>query len=292
MPPAPDTTGFRCETLAIVGVGLLGGAIALQAKARGIARTVIGLGRNKLRLEAAQRAGVIDCCSTDVQELAGASLAVVCTPVDRIVDDVKVLSVLPQPPSLITDVGSIKGVICETLQHVPRFVGSHPLAGSEKQGFEHAHDVTLDGRVCVVTDSPRNHEASASIKSFWQSLGMQVIAMDARRHDEVLARTSHFPHVAAYALASQLKPGDEACVAGGFRDTTRIAASDPELWASILLMNREAVQKSIAEHERWLKQLSQFLGADEHAPLVELLRAAQATRLRINHVPVADRGCD
>jgi cyclohexadieny/prephenate dehydrogenase len=283
MPQAADTTGFRCETLAIVGVGLLGGAIALQAKSRGIARNVIGLGRNRSRLEAAQRAGVIDRCTTDVGELAGKALTIVCTPVDRIVKDVEALTALSEPPSLITDVGSVKGTICDALQGVPQFVGSHPLAGSEKQGFEHAHEVTLDGRVCVVTGSSRNQTASNSISSFWQTLGMHVIAMDHRRHDEVLARTSHFPHVAAYALASQLKPGDEACVAGGFRDTTRIAASDPELWASILLMNRDAVQKSLSDYQKWLDQLSRSLQDGNEKAIVELLKSAQASRQRINH---------
>jgi prephenate dehydrogenase len=283
MPAPQEATDFRCDSLAIIGVGLLGGAIAMQARTRGITKEVIGFGRSASRLDAARRAGVIDRVATDVQQLCGTSLAIVCTPVDRIVADVRALAALKQPPALITDVGSVKSAICEPLRDLPQFVGSHPLAGSEKKGFEHAHEVTLDDRVCVVTEMEGNRSASTSIQSFWRSLGMQVITMDVERHDEVLARTSHFPHVAAYALASLLKSGDEAFVAGGFRDTTRIAASDPELWASILLMNRDAVQKSLTDCRQWLDQLSRWLQDGNDKAVVELLKASQASRLRIHH---------
>jgi prephenate dehydrogenase len=144
--------------------------------------------------------------------------------------------------------------------------------------------VTLEGRVCVVTDSSASTKSSDSIESFWRSLGMQVVRMNPQRHDEVLARTSHFPHVAAYALASLLKSGDESCVAGGFRDTTRIAASDPELWASILLMNRDAVQKSLSDYQKWLDQLSRSLQDGNEEAIVELLKSGRASRLRINQL--------
>jgi prephenate dehydrogenase len=283
MPAPQDATDFRCDSLAIIGVGLLGGAIATQARARGITKEVIGFGRSASRLDAARRAGVIDRAATDVQQLSGTPLAIVCTPVDRIVADVRALAALKQPPALITDVGSVKRAICEPLRDLPQFVGSHPLAGSEKKGFEHAHEVTLNDRVCVVTEMEGNGSASTSAQSFWRSLGMQVITMGAGRHDEILARTSHFPHAAAYALASLLKSGDEPFVAGGFRDTTRIAASDPELWASILLMNRDAVQKSLTDYQQWLDQLSRSLQDRNEKSLIELLKSAQASRRRIDH---------
>jgi len=283
MKPASETAGFHCEALAIVGVGLIGGAIALKAKQNKLARRVIGLGRDASRLTSARRAGVIDEAATDPDVLRAVDLAVVCTPVDRIVDDVRTLIGVPDGPRLITDVGSTKGAICESLQNVSRFIGSHPIAGSEKRGFEHAHEVQFDGRMCAVTPTELNSaEAIARIEAFWRSLGMNVTRLSPQQHDAILARTSHFPHLAAYALAGLLQPGDEAYVAGGFRDTTRIAASDADLWTAILMANRDAVRETLRRYQQALTSLSRDLDDADECGLRSTLESARKNRLRLN----------
>lgn len=280
MPPASENSAFHCQTLAIVGVGLLGGAIARQARARGAALTIVGVGRSVERLQTAQRTGIIDRFVTDPRDLEPTSLAVVCTPVDRIVDDVRALAMSPNPPELITDVGSVKAAVCEPLRDVSQFVGSHPLAGSEKRGFENAWEVTLEGRVCVV-ESAGNPRAVQHVSSFWQSLGMVIASMDAATHDDVLARTSHFPHLSAYGLALLLQNGDATFAASGFRDATRIAASDPDLWTGILLANAEAVRGALQQHQATLSKMDELLADRDSDGLRTLLGEAQRNRLRL-----------
>lgn len=129
---------FRCDTLLIVGVGLIGGAIAQHARKQGVARRIVGLGRNAARMKQAEKSGVVDRAVTTVADVGGCDLAIVCTPVDRIVGEVQSLVESRTAPRLITDAGSVKSSICTPLQSVRQFVGSHPLAGSEKSGFEHA----------------------------------------------------------------------------------------------------------------------------------------------------------
>jgi len=269
---------FRCETLLIVGVGLIGGAIAQHARQLGVAKTVIGLGRDAKRVRAAEAAGVIDRGVTAHAEVGPCDLAIVCTPVDRVVADVLTLAGLPQPPRWITDAGSVKESICDPLRSVARFVGSHPLAGSEKSGFEHASAVHFKDRICVLTPLPETPDDSLrAVDGFWRAIGMQTVTMHAQAHDRVLARTSHFPHVVAYALASLLEPGDDAYVAGGFRDTTRIAASDPALWTSILMANREAVLETFRRHRQKMTLIEEALAAQD----AELLRAGLTEGQRV-----------
>ena len=274
---------FRCETLLIVGVGLIGGAIAQHARALKVARTIVGLGRDQSRLDAAVRAGVIDRGSTNANALGPIDLAIVCTPVDRVVDDVMSLVASKSPPRLITDAGSVKESICGPLKSVRQFVGSHPLAGSEKNGFEHASAVQFKDRVCVLApDAETPPDVLQAVDRFWRAIGMQTVAMPATIHDRILARTSHFPHVVAYALAGLLDPGDAPFVAGGFRDTTRIAASDAGLWTSILMANRHAVLETLRQHAELMKGIEASLERGDAAELRHTLASAQRARESLN----------
>jgi prephenate dehydrogenase len=274
---------YRCDTLLIVGVGLIGGAIAQHARKLGVARNIVGLGRDAGRLKAAVTSRVVDRGATTVAEAGPVDLAIVCTPVDRIVADVQALVESRTPPRLITDAGSVKESICEPLRGLRQFVGSHPLAGSEKSGFEHAASVQFQDRVCVLTPSSETpDDVLREIDAFWRAIGMQTVSMHAPTHDRILARTSHFPHVVAYALASLLEPGDAPYVAGGFRDTTRIAASDAGLWTSILMANRDAVLESLSRHAGEMSQIEAALNGRDAAELQRLLAAAQRARESLN----------
>lgn len=237
------------SVLAVYGVGLLGGSVALGAKKHGQASRVIGIGRNAERLQSAVDRGIIDDYVTDVAQADGTwQLAVVATPVDRLPGDVRAIANASRPGTVITDVGSIKGDVCEAIGPCPAegvaFVGSHPLAGSERSGFEAADADLFEGRV-VVVDPTGEPDTVATVSSFWTSLGANVVQLAPRIHDAGLATTSHLPHVIAAALAAILQPDQRQLAATGFRDTTRIAAGDPDLWVPILLGNAEAVESSL-----------------------------------------------
>lgn len=281
----PGRTQFESplQTLAVVGVGLIGGSIARCAKERGLARKILGIGRSQRRLEQAVASGVIDRAATTANSAADAELVVICTPVSQIAADAsRILSC--GGTGLVTDVGSVKGPIASQLQaqpHQGRFVGSHPLAGSEKSGFEHADANLFEGRVCVVTPTEATPpEASQFVASFWEALGMSVHCMSPQEHDRVLARTSHLPHLAAAALALQLEPDAVPFAATGFHDTTRVASGDPSLWSAILIANRAELSGAIVELTHLLDRFRDALDRDDSAQVQQFLAAAQQSRER------------
>jgi prephenate dehydrogenase len=279
---APDFETI--ETLAVVGVGLVGGSIARAAKVRGMARSVVGVGRNLARLEEARRRGLIDEATVDLAQAARrAGFLIFCTPVDRIVEGVRTAADVCPSGGLITDAGSVKGCICRALaQGLPKgveFVGSHPLAGSERQGFEHADARLFENRVCVVTpveSSPR--PAVTRVTAFWKRMGAKIIEMTPEAHDKALAETSHLPHLVAAALAATLSAENKALAASGFRDTTRIASGDSELWSAILLGNRDEVLASLSRFDASLTRFRRALEQNDSAALKELLKAAKMSR--------------
>lgn len=274
-------------TVAIVGVGLIGGSLAAAVKQRGIAKRVIGVGRNRLRLADAQAAGLIDDIATDLSVAARESqLIVVCTPVDRIVADVRQAAAVMSAGSLITDAGSVKGVICDALADLPAaFIGSHPLAGSEKQGFEHASASLCDQKLCVITPHEKTPpDQLQRLHRFWQAVGMQTCELSPAEHDAILAVTSHLPHAVAAALASVLLPEQRQFAASGFRDTTRIAAGDPELWTAIFRQNSAAMINALSQLEGQIVALKTNLQHGDAASLKNWLQQAKTNRDLLNHV--------
>ncbi len=275
----------RNRILAVVGVGLLGGSVALAAKQRGIAGRVIGIGRNPERLQAAVDAGVIDEFFIELPERAAPwTIVVIGTPVDRIAEDVRRIAQVSRPGTLITDVGSVKGTICGHIQATPladgvSFVGAHPLAGSEKTGFEAARADLFDGKVTVVTPNSSNDgAANSAIRSFWERLGSRVIEMSPADHDAALATTSHLPHVAASALAEVLPDRFRGLAASGFKDTTRIAAGDPDLWVAILLENADAVSASLNTFSQTFEKFQAAIEKRDPDELKKLLQLAKRNR--------------
>ena len=272
------------ETLVVVGVGLIGGSIAAAARRRGVARRVIGVGRHRERLAGALAAGLIDDLSTDLVDAARQStLIVFCTPVEQIVAGVRdVASHLP-PGALATDAGSVKAALCDPLADVAAFLGSHPIAGKEHSGYEHADDDLFVGRTCVITPLPHHSaDQSARLQRFWEALGMRVVTMTPADHDAVLARTSHVPHVVAAAVAAALPESDRPLTGTGFRSTTRIAAGPPELWTGILSMNQAAVLAGIEQVQQHLTDFAIALRNRHPDQLKQLLEEAKAARDRLN----------
>ena len=275
---------MRFDTLTIVGVGLLGGSIGLAAQARGLARRVVGVGRDPARLDAARAAGVIGEVADGLAAgVRGADLVVFCTPVDRIAGHVLEAAPECRPGAILTDVGSTKANIVNALAgRLPAgvtYVGGHPMAGSEKTGAEFARADLFENRVTVVTPTLASPPfAVNTLEQFWRSLGSRVIRMSPQEHDRAVAVTSHVPHAVAAAVAGCL-PADLAPLAAtGFRDTTRIAAGDPELWAAIFGANRAAVLTGLRRVADRLDEFRGLLEADDGPGLLRWLTEGKQVR--------------
>lgn len=273
------------DTVAIVGVGLIGGSIGLAVRQRGLARRVIGIGRHEARLAIALQAGAIDAYSTDLKSgVAEAQLTVICTPVDTIAGYARETARHCPPTALITDAGSTKGQIVDQLRHDwpaagAAFVGSHPLAGSEKVGVEHADGELLVGRIVVITPTAATPEpARRQIERFWTQLGATVVAMSPADHDRAVAAISHLPHVIA-SLTAAMTPADYLPLAAtGWLDTTRVAAGDVELWRQILFQNRPGVLYYLSEFAKVLHSFTQALEQQDEQAVVRILAAGKQRR--------------
>jgi prephenate dehydrogenase len=256
------------RTLTIVGVGLIGGSIGLAAKKRGLAERIIGVGRDAVKLDQARRLGAIDESMELCEAARIADCVVFCTPVDCIAEQVKSVAGICRREAVLTDAGSTKGEIvaalAASLPAPARFVGAHPLAGSEKKGVDYAHPDLFEKRWTVLTPTAATSvEALASVQSFWQALGSRVRLMTPEDHDRALALTSHLPHLVATALAGMLPEDWRELAATGFRDTTRVAAGDPEIWTPIFQQNRAAVRDALTQLEAKLQEMRGALTANE-----------------------------
>ena len=272
------------HTLTIVGVGLIGGSIGLAAKKRGLAQRVVGVGRDPDKLEQAHRLGAIDEGKVDLASaVRDADLVIFCTPVDRIAGQIKEAAAHCKHGAVLTDAGSTKRRIVEVTEaSLPAglaFVGAHPLAGSEKKGCEHAHADLFADRWTILTPTDKtSDDAIAKVAGFWEALGARVELMSPQEHDDALALTSHLPHLVASALAGLLPADYFELAATGFRDTTRVAAGDPDLWTPIFQHNRHAVLSALDQLENRLRQFRQALG-DEDAPKIDQF-LAQGKKVR------------
>lgn len=241
----------RLDTVAIIGVGLIGGSIGMTLRTRGLASQVVGVGRNPQTLKVAQERGAIDRSTTDLADgVQGAEVVIVCTPVSRIPKDVRRVAEIAPADVLVTDAGSTKRQIVEAVERIPSaagvFVGAHPLAGSERSGAGHARVDLFENRVCILTPtSSTSVDRLRRARAFWTSLGARVLEMSPVEHDEVLAYTSHLPHALAAALALSVPPEWLPLAAGAFRDCTRVAAADTELWTAIFRDNRGPLLKAL-----------------------------------------------
>ncbi len=274
----------RLETVAIVGTGLIGGSIGLAVRRGGLAKTVVGIGRRQASLRIARRVGAVTNTTVDLARgVAEAELVIVCTPVGLVVEHVR--DVIQHCPhgTLITDVGSTKQTIVaaldEGLPRECRFLGGHPLAGSEKAGAAHAKADLFDGRLAILTPT-RNTRAEDFdlLEAFWEGLGSVVVQMSAEEHDRALAVTSHLPHVASAALAAAVPESYFRFSGTGILDTTRLAAGDPELWRQILTLNRRHVLSALEMYGGQLAALHAAIRDDDQAALKRLLGQAKKNR--------------
>jgi len=301
--------------IVIVGVGLIGGSIGLAVKKRQLADNVIGIDMNMERLHTARQVGAVDQITTDLEEginkgtsigtpdtirvdagaftpssLPGAELVIVATPVSLVPDHVWQVASAVQTAGInyrnvfITDVGSTKETICSRLDQNPlpngcRFIGSHPIAGKEKSGVEHADADLFENRLVVITPttSARDRDIGLLIR-FWRSLGSLTASMSPAEHDRTLARTSHLPHLLSALLADRLQLQDAQYTGSGYHSTTRLASGLPELWRDIVSNNTEAILEAIRDYEGALRDLREKIERNDWEAVAQFLEHAKQNR--------------
>ncbi len=239
--------------MAVVGVGLIGGSLARVLREKKEVDEIIGIGRTEKNLRKAVELGVIDSYSQDLRRgVEGADLVFLATPVCSIIKIVADIAPFLSPGCIVTDGGSVKGEIvaaCESLMPAGTFfVGAHPIAGTEKSGAEASFSTLYAGKRCIITPTADTDEdALEKVVKIWKIAGSEVVLMDVEKHDRVVAAISHLPHMVAYTLVNAVdgyNRFDESILkysAGGFRDFTRIASSNPAMWRDIALMNRDGI---------------------------------------------------
>ena len=269
----------------IVGVGLIGGSVGLALRDRKLAGRVIGVGRSAASLAEAKRLGTVTETTADLAKaVASADVVVVTTGVASIPGLLDAADAAVRPGTLLTDAGSTKASIVAAWEkrrraRRGRFVGAHPIAGSHRRGPAAASADLFTGRVTVVT--PGRATPAADVEetgAFWAALGATVFTMSPAEHDRLLAATSHAPHLLAAALAAATPAEARQFTAGGWRDTTRIAAGDPDLWADILLDNAAAVAKALSRIAGATEKMLTALEKGDRRKLVSLLHAAKEAR--------------
>jgi len=276
------------QRLTIVGVGLLGGSVAKAVRSGGLAREIVGVGRDEARLGTALRDGALDRVTTDLEAgVRDADFVLLAVPV------LAVEALLPRvwwaapDGATVTDVASTKaGIVRVADQLAARralaFVGSHPMAGSERSGYGVARADLFREATVILTPTDRTEpRAVKAVTEFWEAMGARVSALDAPTHDQAVAAISHLPHLVACALVdgvTRFEPAALELAARGFKDTTRIAASDPDVWTEIFLANRAALATSLDAFRRALAELERCVTRGSAAELRAALARIKAAR--------------
>lgn len=274
---------LKFNKVVIVGVGLLGGSFGLALRHRGIANTIIGVGRSIATLRQAAARGAITDLKLDLLEACRqADLVLIGTPVQSIAEFVKrCVTAELSDQCVITDVGSTKGTICRQLDSslFRRYCGSHPMAGGEKSSVTHANHDLFVGRPAIITPNPHTDASVASIvKELWESLGSEVSVMTPENHDLAVARVSHLPHVVASALASVTDAQFLPVASTGWSDTTRVAAGDVEMWRQIICENREPLLDAVRSYSNAIEQWLSALERSDQTAIARLLTTGKSIR--------------
>ncbi len=278
------------DRLVIVGLGLIGGSLARALKKQGVVGEVVGTGRREASLIRGQELGVIDRWTLDLGEaVKDADMVVIAAPTLAAEKVLESLKPYMRPDLIVTDVASVKGSLVAAAEHIfgevpPQFVPGHPIAGSEQSGVEAAKDdLYVDHRVILTPLPNTDTQAHKKVRAMWEATGAEVVDMDVAEHDVVLAATSHLPHVLAYGLVDALAQSGSAqaifrFAAGGFRDFTRIASSDPVMWHDIVRANRNAVLESMDSFTEHLAELRKAIESDDSGAILATFERAKKAR--------------
>lgn len=261
---------MRWNKITLVGVGLLGGSLGLALRRRKLAKEIAGYIRREASIKECERAGATDYATTDLlAAVSGADLVVLCTPLAQMKSLVQQMRPALKRGAIVTDVGSVKASVVKEVEALihksgAHFVGSHPMAGGEKQGVLAARENLFEGAVCVVTPTRKTNPAALrKVETLWKNVGARLLRTSPDDHDALVSRSSHLPHLVAATLANLVLdpklPKEQAKLcATGFRDTTRIASGSPEMWRDIALNNRKQIGRALTG---FIAELNKFQSA-------------------------------
>jgi prephenate dehydrogenase len=281
---------MRWNNISVIGAGLLGGSIALAVKHRGLATKVTAFVRSDSTLKLCKRLEIADVVTQDLKTaVENSELVILCTPLSQMTELAGQMQPFLKSGTIVTDVGSVKGCVVTELEPILRkggveFVGSHPMAGSEKTGASSARANLFHNAICLVTPSARSSaKAVAEVEGFWKALGGSPIRMSPDAHDDLVSRSSHLPHVVAAEIAnyvlSPVHPKEQALVcANGFRDTTRIASGSPEMWRDIALANRKNLSRVLGVFIEDLQEFQLALERKDVEAIEEFFAKAKQRR--------------
>lgn len=282
------------EKLAIIGVGLIGGSLARDLRALDAVDEIVGYGRSVGNLQRAVELGVIDSAAASVRDaVVGADVVVVAVPVGSIGPVLEDIVSVIGDSTVVTDVGSVKQSVIESARatlgpRFPLFVPGHPIAGTEHSGVEASIEGLFRSRRVLLTPTPDTDAGALNrVNDIWEAVGAEVIVMDAFEHDQILAASSHLPHMIAFALMDMLVRMDEhreifAFSAGGLRDTTRIAGSDPTMWRDIVLANRDTLLAALSQYREDIGELIAAIERGDGEWLFDTFSRARAAREMLN----------
>jgi len=279
------------ERIALIGIGLIGSSISHAVRRKGLAQTIVGNARTKATMETALKLRLVDgVCAKPADAVKGADLIIMSVPVGACGPLAQEIAPNLREGAILTDVGSVKAaVVRDVAPHVPKgvhFIAAHPIAGTEQSGPESAFAKLFDGRWTVLTPEPGTDQTAVEkLRTFWIALGSKVEIMDAEHHDLVLAITSHLPHLIAYNIVNTAEHLERVTntevikfSAGGFRDFTRIAASDPTMWRDVFLNNKEAVLEMLGRFSEDLTELQRAIRFGDGEKLFRLFTDARSIR--------------
>jgi len=275
--------------IAILGPGLIGGSLALALRQRSPATEIRVWGRSEAALEAVRALGFAAIVETDLAAVVtGAQCVALCTPVETMPELATRIAPHLSPHAVVTDAGSVKGSVVTACEPIlgERFVGAHPIAGSDRNGIAAAAADLYDGATCVLTPTSRTSPAALeTARVLWKTVGCRLLEMSPEAHDAALARTSHLPHTVASALAAAVAravPDWPQLAGGGYRDSTRIALGHPDLWTGILLANRGEISTSIAELTEILQNIRVALESGDASAIRVLLAEGCSARQKFD----------
>ena len=267
----------------IIGTGLIGGSIGLALKKQHLAGQITGLSRQRENARLAKKVGAIDRIGSSLEVVADADLVILATPIDTIIDFAGKISNKLKKDCMVIDVGSSKERIVSKLSALlPNFLGCHPLAGSEKRGVANLQSDIFKGSICIITPTVKtNWRTLNKVMLLWKKLGADIVILSAKKHDQVLAFTSHLPHAAAFALIGSIPEQFLSISSGGLSDTTRIAASDANLWSQIFLSNRENLLPAFSSFQKKFSALKLALKKKDAKSLTKILSLAKEKREKL-----------
>ncbi|MCX8031066.1 MAG: prephenate dehydrogenase/arogenate dehydrogenase family protein [Thermodesulfovibrionales bacterium] len=276
--------------ISIIGIGLLGASFAMAARKKALCNNIHGFSRDLKKLQKAKSQGIIDEYSHDIQEVCkNADLVVLATPVGAFLNIVEKIKNYLKKDCLITDLGSIKGNLVYSIESLlpqeVNYIGSHPIAGGEKSGLDNAKSDLFENALCILTPTEKsNNDALNKLQISWRILGSKVELMNPHQHDEVYALVSHLPHLVAYALVITVGEINEDYIsfAGqGFKDTTRIAMSSPEIWRDISFYNKDNLIRLIRVLKDNLDNIENYLNTEDFIALEKLFIRSKKIREKI-----------